>query len=198
MRLKKKPFIAGLLTLAIVLTSTFFILNFPNLPDHKQDATADSVESPDIPDTVPEDDTHQSDNALIETPVPGSNIPHHLPNDMQQTPAEQYTTHFARQEFMCDGNDCSGFPVEMDAAFMEKLEALRNTLGHPIVITSGVRCENRNNQVGGVPASLHLSGLAADLYCPDVPYYEVASAARTLGLGVIEYPSELYCHVEYK
>ena len=35
-----------------------------------------------------------------------------------------------------------------------------------------------------------------DLYCPGVPYDEVAAAARALGLGVIEYPDQQFDHCE--
>ncbi|UQZ24707.1 hypothetical protein M5595_08220 [Eubacterium limosum] len=39
-------------------------------------------------------------------------------------------------------------------------------------------------------------GHAADLYCPGVPYGEVAAVARAHGLGVIEYPYQQFDHVE--
>ena len=116
---------------------------------------------------------------------------------MSQVPAEQYTTHFMRDEFQCDCTGyCNGFPVEMDPVLLEKLEALRVALGRPVIITSGVRCEMRNAEVGGIVNSRHLSGQAADLYCPGVHYSDVAQVARGRGLWVLEYPEELYIHVE--
>ena len=42
------------------------------------------------------------------------------------------------------------------------LDPLREYLGCPIVITSGYRCRDLNNDVGGSPTSQHLLGLAAD------------------------------------
>ena len=42
------------------------------------------------------------------------------------------------------------------------LDPLREYLGSPIVITSGYRCRDLNNDVGGSPTSQHLLGLAAD------------------------------------
>lgn len=42
------------------------------------------------------------------------------------------------------------------------LQMVRTIVNEPIYITSGLRTKNRNSQVGGVPNSLHLVGLAAD------------------------------------
>lgn len=95
-----------------------------------------------------------------------------------------------------DNGDCGGFPAEMDSDLLAKLEALRTALGRPVVITSGIRCEKCNAAVGGIANSRHLTGRAADLYCPGVHYSEVARVAREQGLWVLEYPNEAYCHVE--
>lgn len=43
------------------------------------------------------------------------------------------------------------------------LEPMRETLGFPLKITSGFRCVELNNIVGGKPNSFHLRGLAADI-----------------------------------
>lgn len=91
---------------------------------------------------------------------------------------------------------CDGFPATMDSDLLAKLEALRTALGRSVVITSGLRCATRNAEVGGIPDSRHLTGRAADLYCPGVPYTEVARLAREQGLWVLEYPEEQYVHVE--
>ena len=185
-------------------------------PETENPGTEEKNETPGeggIIDPIPETET------IEPTDDAGSIIVEHdLPNDMTHPPAEQYTTHFARWEFACDckprasasgaqataqagadanlNNNCNGFPVEMDPVLLEKLEALRVALGRPVIITSGVRCEVRNAEVGGIANSRHLSGQAADLYCPGVHYSEVADIARSLGLWVLEYPEEKYCHVE--
>lgn len=44
------------------------------------------------------------------------------------------------------------------------LEPLRIALNRPISINSGYRCKEVNAGVGGVPSSLHLLGLAADIH----------------------------------
>lgn len=108
------------------------------------------------------------------------------------------TAHFARTAFACDcqGAYCDGFPGAMDLGLLLKLEALRNALDAPVVITSGLRCETRNAEVGGIPGSKHLSGQAADLYAPGIAITRVASIAESLGLGTILYPDQGFVHCE--
>lgn len=43
------------------------------------------------------------------------------------------------------------------------LDPLRAAYGMPIRVSSGYRCEALNRAVGGVPSSVHMKGLAADL-----------------------------------
>ncbi|OXS25669.1 D-Ala-D-Ala carboxypeptidase family metallohydrolase [Acetobacterium wieringae] len=108
------------------------------------------------------------------------------------------TAHFARAEFACDcqGVDCDGYPGTMDWGLLLKLEALRNALNNPVVITSGLRCQTRNNEVGGIPGSKHLSGQAADLYAPGISIDRVASIAESLGLSTIIYTEQGFVHCE--
>lgn len=105
--------------------------------------------------------------------------------------------HFALWEYACDcAGDCDGYPHSMEPELLEKVEALRTGLGRPVIITSGVRCEARNEEVGGVSWSFHKRGAAADLYCPGVSVGEVAAAAQAVGLNILPHYSEGYVHVE--
>ena len=107
------------------------------------------------------------------------------------------TPHFARQEFACDcgGAYCDGFPAEMNVELLLKLEALRNALNVPVIITSGVRCPTRNAEVGGVENSQHLYGQAADLYAPGIPIATVAAIGQSLGLSAILYEDRGFVHL---
>jgi Uncharacterized protein conserved in bacteria len=107
------------------------------------------------------------------------------------------TPHFARQEFACDcgGAYCDGFPAEMNLELLLKLEALRNALNVPVIITSGVRCPTRNEEVGGVENSQHLFGQAADLYAPGIPIATVAAIGESLGLTAILYEDRGFVHL---
>ena len=93
-----------------------------------------------------------------------------------------------KTEYRCDcGGYCGGWPCEMNPALLDKIEALRGVFGQPVIITSGVRCEARNAEVGGVAWSFHMRGCAADLYCPGVAVGELAGAAKDVGLNVVYY-----------
>lgn len=107
------------------------------------------------------------------------------------------TAHFARDEYQCDcAGYCGGWPCEMNPVLLDKIEALRCACGAPVIITSGVRCEARNDEVGGVPWSFHKRGGAADLYCPGVAVGDLAQMAQTLGMNVLPYYGSGYIHVE--
>ena len=46
------------------------------------------------------------------------------------------------------------------------LESVRALLGAELDISSGFRCDELNQAVGGAPSSQHTLGLAADFVCP--------------------------------
>ena len=47
------------------------------------------------------------------------------------------------------------------------LEPVRKFVDKPLQVTSGYRSKVHNKQVGGVPTSSHLHGVAADIVCDD-------------------------------
>lgn len=59
----------------------------------------------------------------------------------------------------------------------EMLERIRSTLGVPVIVTSGYRCEALNVKVGGATTSDHPQGHAADFIAPS---YGTASDVATL------------------
>ena len=76
--------------------------------------------------------------------------------------------YFTRDEFKCKcgGRFCNGYPVEIDMNMVKIADEIRNRIGKPIQINSGIRCKTHNANVGGVSNSQHLYGNAADLGCP--------------------------------
>lgn len=50
----------------------------------------------------------------------------------------------------------------------EFLQVIRDELHLPIIVTSGYRSKEVNEQVGGVSSSYHCKGLAADIKCKDM------------------------------
>jgi uncharacterized protein YcbK (DUF882 family) len=72
------------------------------------------------------------------------------------------TRNFSRSEFRCKC-DCGADHIELE--LVRLLQEIRDMMGEPIYINSGVRCEKYNQWVGGVPNSEHISGEAADIKC---------------------------------
>lgn len=108
---------------------------------------------------------------------------------------------FGPDEFKC-ACGCGG---DVTHALKVKIQALRDLLskraGHdrPIVITSGFRCPAQNRRDGGVGDSLHMEGIAADLYTPGMSRAmvdEIAYCAHQVGLGTIRYYNQLFVHVQ--
>ena len=65
----------------------------------------------------------------------------------------------------------------------ERLDQVRELLGHAIIITSGFRSIQVNKWVGGAKTSQHVKGQAADLICPRFGSpYEVCKALIDSGI----------------
>lgn len=71
--------------------------------------------------------------------------------------------YFSRREFACKcGRYCNGFPVEPNMLLIEQADAVCEHFGAPIFISSGVRCDQHNANVGGASGSRHKQGKAMD------------------------------------
>lgn len=77
--------------------------------------------------------------------------------------------HFKQSEFACR---CCGLSVP-DPGLVDLLDRLRDSVGLPVVVTSGTRCQVHNDTIGGSEKSLHVprhdtGGLsyAADIMVP--------------------------------
>lgn len=72
----------------------------------------------------------------------------------------------------------------------EMLERIRYTLGVPVIVTSGYRCNILNLTIGGATSSDHTQGHAADIVAPafGTPSQvaaKIAPLVSTLGIGQI-------------
>ena len=75
--------------------------------------------------------------------------------------------YFKKSEFACKcGKYCNGYPAEIDMNMVKIADKIREKIGKPITVNSGLRCKQHNANVGGVSNSQHLYGNAADLGCP--------------------------------
>jgi len=71
--------------------------------------------------------------------------------------------YFTPDEFACKCNRyCDGFPEQINRNLLVLLDGIREHYGVPVTISSGVRCQTHNANVGGVYNSRHLQGKAAD------------------------------------
>lgn len=69
----------------------------------------------------------------------------------------------------CPCPRCGGFPVEPSESLMMEADLMRETLGHPMIPSSTVRCQLHNDELpGSVPNSYHVSGHAMDFDIPGV------------------------------
>lgn len=73
--------------------------------------------------------------------------------------------YFDRDEFKCKcgGKYCNGFPVEPKETLVRLADRAREEFGAPATISSGVRCNQHNANVGGVSNSKHKDGVAMDI-----------------------------------
>ena len=92
---------------------------------------------------------------------------------------EQLSPNFRRNEFRSgDGQDVPESLMANLRRLARNLQALRDELRRPVVITSGYRSPEHNRRVGGAERSQHLTAGAADI--------------RVAGVS----PAELYCTIE--
>lgn len=103
--------------------------------------------------------------------------------------------YFDIEEFACE---CCG-SVEINPLLLEKLDYLRGIYGYPIYVSSGYRCEDHNEEIGGEPNSQHLLGNAADIYVDGdyEEFYRRVRAANSFD-GVGYYPSQEFVHVDVR
>jgi len=107
-------------------------------------------------------------------------------NDIRVAP------HFMLREFECRCCSC----VRLHPELVKKLEAIRQYLDMPIIVTSGYRCEKHNKEVGGVQRSLHLVGQAADVAIPASGQKNFIAIAKKIGFDqALAYPSRNFVHL---
>lgn len=85
----------------------------------------------------------------------------------------------------------------IDEDSMDKLQALRDVLGRPLIINSAYRSEAHNKRVGGAKGSQHMTAKAFDVSMTNHNPAEFIAAARSVGFtGIGTYPSSNFVHVD--
>lgn len=95
--------------------------------------------------------------------------------------------HFKRSEFACKCGKCGGYPAEPKESLIRVADQVRENLDGAAIVTSGVRCETHNANVGGVVNSRHLSGKAMD-------FRVVGKTAAQVLAEVNKYPEIRYAY----
>lgn len=103
--------------------------------------------------------------------------------------------YFIAYEFMCP---CCG-ALKYDQRLIDILDAIREHISAPIIITSGFRCERHNREIGGSPNSKHLLGIAADITTPKMlarDLYKIVDDMLKDCCGVGYYPKKNILHID--
>lgn len=98
-------------------------------------------------------------------------------------------------EWECKCSRCTTTLVDM--AHVANVQKLRDLIGEPIRFTCAYRCPEHNAEVGGVPNSEHLRGVACDCYAIGLSSTQLAAQAEKVGFGGIGlYISKGFVHLD--
>ena len=100
---------------------------------------------------------------------------------------------FSPREIACKGT--GSVLINEDA--LDKLQALRDRLGKPIILTSAYRSPAHNKAVGGAKKSKHMEGIAFDVRMDNHDPHEFEIAAHAVGFkGFGYYPKSGFMHID--
>lgn len=100
---------------------------------------------------------------------------------------------FSPAEIACRGSGA----LRIDEQALDKLQALRDRLGKPLIVRSAYRSSAHNRAVGGAPRSKHMDGTAFDIAMANHDPVAFEAAAREVGfLGFGFYPRSGFIHID--
>ena len=100
---------------------------------------------------------------------------------------------FSPEEIACRGDGT----IRINEAALDKLQALREKLGVPLIVHSAYRSPNYNRKVGGAEHSMHLQGAAFDISMTNHDPDAFEAAARAVGFtGFGFYPRQNFMHID--
>ena len=111
--------------------------------------------------------------------------------------------YFRIEELACKCRRCAGQnnvgENGIDPKLLNLLDRIRERAGYPIYINSGYRCSEHNAEVGGVPDSQHVHGIAADIRSEMVSVRKLAQIAEEEGAdGIGIYLEDGFVHVDVR
>ncbi|MBW6495575.1 MAG: DUF882 domain-containing protein [Burkholderiaceae bacterium] len=100
---------------------------------------------------------------------------------------------FSPAEIACRGTG----KLLVNEPALDKLQALRDRLGKPLIVRSAYRSPEHNRAVGGATRSKHLDGAAFDIAMTNHDPAAFEAAARAVGfLGFGFYPRSGFMHID--
>jgi zinc D-Ala-D-Ala carboxypeptidase len=100
---------------------------------------------------------------------------------------------FSPREIACKGTG----KVLVNEDALDKLQALRDRLSKPLILTSAYRSPEHNRRVGGAKNSRHMQGDAFDVRMDNHDPFEFEAAARAVGFtGFGFYPKSGFMHID--
>lgn len=100
---------------------------------------------------------------------------------------------FSPAEIACRGTG----QLKLVPEALDKLQALRDRLGKPLIVRSAYRSPEHNRAVGGAKASKHMEGTAFDISMANHDPVAFEAAAREVGfLGFGYYPRSDFLHID--
>jgi len=100
---------------------------------------------------------------------------------------------FSPEEIACRGDGM----IKINEAALDRLQALRDRLGVPLIVHSAYRSPDYNRQVGGAKQSMHLQGAAFDISMANHDPKAFEAAARAVGFsGFGFYPRQNFMHID--
>jgi uncharacterized protein YcbK (DUF882 family) len=89
--------------------------------------------------------------------------------------------------------------VMLHPLLLKKLVEFRVIIKKPLYITSGYRCAEYNQKVGGIKCSYHLLGLAADIRVEGVSALDLLEYAEILNFaGIGFYEKKNFLHLDVR
>ncbi len=107
--------------------------------------------------------------------------------------AESRWKNFSPAEIACRGTG----QLKLHPEALDRLQALRDRLGKPLIVRSAYRSPAHNRAVKGAPRSKHMDGTAFDIAMSNHDPAAFAEAARAVGfLGFGTYPRSGFMHID--
>ena len=115
-------------------------------------------------------------------------------NHWRDVPAARWRwKNFSPAEIACR----SSGSLRIHEEALDKLQALRDRLGKPLIVRSAYRSPAHNRAVGGAPRSKHLDGTAFDIAMANHDPVAFEEAARAVGFkGFGFYPRSGFMHID--